>query len=791
MQGLFHALLSISGLSVAEIFRNRVLADDGDFEGLDYLEDDIDELSSFYSGMSFILTPNAVKSSKIYSLKPTDGSGDLVFTRALAARRKTETLLGKVGLNVARLDYTSSYPSFLIEPARTQLLTNGLKFTDATWVKTNTTVSHNVISGPDLWENDNIIEVQTNYVACTCTAANKVNIFNKSNPEALTLTAAITTTSGPLGIAVTPDQNYLVVTCYLANKVEIYDISTIASPSLVSTITSGAGSFIFSSPWNVTMSDDGNTIFILYSNGVESANITTRSSPTFLGRIVHGGSVLLQTPLEAAYDATNSMLWVASYASNAVEGINISNPASMTHVCSIADGAGGAELSEVHSIVKKGNYLLTACRAGGAFEVIDITTPSSPTHSAKITGLAGPTDVKYINNVAVVSAYDGNRIRFFDISTITAPVSVSFVNDGQDNANIFLADQSLLSSDGHCYSTARGGNALSVINYSDVNNPYFVSKVETDDNFKVLETVTNAAHSVRYDHTKSSGSQSFVLMVRAKSGLGRDYICLQSDDGTNGAGKFFNLTTGALGNNRTVGSSYSINDSQILSDGEGGYLCFIRVTTTSSTTLRFVVFSSTDGSTLSYAGDITKGFYIKEAKLIQSASPLTDSFTPISTIGGTALRPADIISELTGVTTLIGQTQGTLYFRGNSWADSVNKGVICISDGTTNNRVLIEMTTGNLIRALVVSGGVTQADISQAFLSGTAYKVALTYQSNKVALFINGSKIGEDLTVTVPACSSIRMDTGAGSNPFYGNIGLMSISPTALSDADAQTLTTP
>jgi hypothetical protein len=42
---------------------------------------------SLYDDASLIMFPSGYKEDKIYSLKPTDGSGDLTFTRASTATR--------------------------------------------------------------------------------------------------------------------------------------------------------------------------------------------------------------------------------------------------------------------------------------------------------------------------------------------------------------------------------------------------------------------------------------------------------------------------------------------------------------------------------------------------------------------------------------------------------------------------------------------------------------------------------------------------------------------------------
>jgi len=42
---------------------------------------------SLFDSASLCITPNAYKEDKLYSIKPTDGSGDLVVTRATTATR--------------------------------------------------------------------------------------------------------------------------------------------------------------------------------------------------------------------------------------------------------------------------------------------------------------------------------------------------------------------------------------------------------------------------------------------------------------------------------------------------------------------------------------------------------------------------------------------------------------------------------------------------------------------------------------------------------------------------------
>jgi len=79
---------------------------------------------SLLDDASLIVTPNGYKASKLYSVKPTDASGDMVVSRATTATRvNSSNLIESVAINVPRLDYTlGSCPSILIEPLRTNLV---------------------------------------------------------------------------------------------------------------------------------------------------------------------------------------------------------------------------------------------------------------------------------------------------------------------------------------------------------------------------------------------------------------------------------------------------------------------------------------------------------------------------------------------------------------------------------------------------------------------------------------------------------------------------------------------
>lgn len=121
---------------------------------------------------------------------------------------------------------------------------------------------------------------------------------------------------------------------------------------------------------------------------------------------------------------------------------------------------------------------------------------------------------------------------------------------------------------------------------------------------KLLETVANSAHSIVHTATAQTVSTSYQVSAYVRPN-GRDWVYLVYNDGSLSHSCFYDCTNGVLGTQTNcVGN--------IASQSNGYYLCTFTfttstsVTTTGTTTLQ----TSTNGSTLSYAGDVTKGLYV-------------------------------------------------------------------------------------------------------------------------------------------------------------------------------------
>ena len=110
---------------------------------------------------SIALIPSGYKSGKVYSVLPTNGDGDLDFSRVGDATRVNENgLIEEMGTGVPRLDYSDGgCPSLLLEPQSTNLVEYSEDISNAYWAKTNSgtgilpSVTSNYSISPDGTQN--------------------------------------------------------------------------------------------------------------------------------------------------------------------------------------------------------------------------------------------------------------------------------------------------------------------------------------------------------------------------------------------------------------------------------------------------------------------------------------------------------------------------------------------------------------------------------------------------------------------------------------------------------------
>jgi hypothetical protein len=159
----------------------------------------------------------------------------------------------------------------------------------------------------------------------------------------------------------------------------------------------------------------------------------------------------------------------------------------------------------------------------------------------------------------------------------------------------------------------------------------------------------------------------------------------------------------------------------------------------------------------------------------------------IPTLGTSVTRVADV-AEKTGISDLIGQTEGTLFVEVELVDTVTSTRQLQISDGTISNRIQLATSGGNFTPAIVVAGTVQALFIVPAPTG--INKIAIAYANNDIAVFLNGNLVGTDTSATIPACSRLDVGNTLGSNIMTGTISQALLFKTRLSNTELAQITT-
>ena len=190
--------------------------------------------------------------------------------------------------------------------------------------------------------------------------------------------------------------------------------------------------------------------------------------------------------------------------------------------------------------------------------------------------------------------------------------------------------------------------------------------------------------------------------------------------------------------------------------------------------------------TLSYTGDGTSGMYLWGMQAEEGS--YATSYIPTS--GSAVTRVADEC-EQTAPDGVIGQTEGTLYgefdFKDHSTG---TRRLLCLTDGTTSNRITTYVRSGNELSLFIVSGGVAQSDINTTTLTDGIIKYAVSYANNNIKIYLNGTQVGTDTSATIPLTSKLFVGSENGNLPSYFNWINCELYNNALTDQELAALTT-
>jgi len=299
--------------------------------------------------------------------------------------------------------------------------------------------------------------------------------------------------------------------------------------------------------------------------------------------------------------------------------------------------------------------------------------------------------------------------------------------------------------------------------------------------FYIDQPTFAATADIRYSwsiHVKKTNRRYFQVTATRTSTVFGSFI-LDLDTGliaaTSNSGnsaRFDDIRVTSVGGYYRVSGAASRNSNGALDF----YFGFSDVATIASDNRGFTSFTSAGGS----AG-IVWGAQLETGSVATSYIPTT---------AATATRNADVISK-TGVSGFIGQSQGSVYVELDFRAIGQARRVLCLSDNSVSNRILIGFESSNNLRALVTTGGATQF-LSETLRTTGIYKIAVGYALNDFVLYVNGTQVATDNSGTVPACNSIFLgkQEDATSNLFFNDrIRAAAIYTTRLSNTELSALT--
>jgi hypothetical protein len=166
----------------------------------------------------------------------------------------------------------------------------------------------------------------------------------------------------------------------------------------------------------------------------------------------------------------------------------------------------------------------------------------------------------------------------------------------------------------------------------------------------------------------------------------------------------------------------------------------------------------------------------------------------IPTSGATVTRNQDQFTR-DGISSLINSTEGCVFGEGN-FAESNSSSYnyfVSLSDGTSSNRLEVRQSSPNLQFLWRVA--TYQSEISTSSLDVSSnFKFALNYSAANIKFYVNGDLIGTINTPTlwsVNTLNRLAFDDGAGGNRLSGKVKQLQVYPSALSDAELISLTTP
>jgi hypothetical protein len=301
----------------------------------------------------------------------------------------------------------------------------------------------------------------------------------------------------------------------------------------------------------------------------------------------------------------------------------------------------------------------------------------------------------------------------------------------------------------------------------------------------ISENSENNIHRIYIGSISLTDNVDYTITVFAKKGSSSVIQLTPTSTSAIGSGRAnFDLENGVV-------SIVSGGTANIENYGNGWYRCTYTfealATATSAISVNMVNDDLNASRNVTYTGSTNNNIYLWGGQL--EVGSYATSYIP--TNGSTVTRQADTASGA-GNSAVFNDSEGVFYVNTAALADDGTNRMISISDGSTNNRLLIKYDNiSNRIEFFVFSGGVGEYSLIVTSLTATSNnKILLKYKQNDFQVWVNGFELDANTSGNTPiGLSELSFDDGTGGNDFYGKTKELGYYDTTLTDLELETLT--
>lgn len=243
-------------------------------------------------------------------------------------------------------------------------------------------------------------------------------------------------------------------------------------------------------------------------------------------------------------------------------------------------------------------------------------------------------------------------------------------------------------------------------------------------------------------------------------------------------------------NNGSIGSTFNNpDDTRIDYYGNGWYRVSITEDVVSgASSVRFqIILASADNSVDT---DDDTFFYVWGAMVEASSYPT--SYIPNDGTTATITRNADVCNSA-GTAAEFNDSEGVLYAEIKGIPENTVSSRISVSDGSIDNRVIIEDDeTANRIKVFHAGGGTTREmlSVTDSSIANQYFKIAVNYNGSNGSVYINGFEKDTSTDLQdITGLSSLRFESSTGNYDFYGKCKELAVFKEALTDSELEDLT--